>query len=318
MNQAKLIGLLPDLASFILVVNEGSFTAAAQQLGVTPSALSKLMTRLEKALSVKLIERSTRQLHITQAGQKIYDQCLVMMNAAQQVVELSSVDHSVPSGALTVAAPEAFLNSVLQPLVLPFLTQFPHIELKLRAIDGKIDVFRDNIDIAFKLTDKPDESLVLKELCKTELVLCASPEYLARRGVPTHPTDLADHDCLYLAETPQDHIWNFYKDETTHSVAVSGRYAVNQAQMRLNGVKDGLGIGIFHDFIVQDGLANGDILPVLTDWTLTSNYHGVIAMQYSQTQYMPARLRTFIDYVLTHLQPKLSAGIHLPMQQQLN
>ncbi len=105
MVNPKLIALLPDLASFILVVNEGSFTAAAKQLGVTPSALSKLITRLEQALSVKLFERTTRKLIITQAGQKVYDQSIAMVNAAQQAVELSAEDHAEPTGALTVAAP---------------------------------------------------------------------------------------------------------------------------------------------------------------------------------------------------------------------
>lgn len=306
MLNTKLIGLLPDLATFILVVNEGSFTAAANKLGVTPSALSKLITRLELALSVKLFERTTRKLIITQAGQKVYDQCLVMVNAAQQAVELSSSDHTEPSGALTVAAPEAFLNSVLQPFVVPFLKKYPQIQLKLRAADGEIDLFKHNIDVAFKLTDKPDENLVLRELCKTNLVLCASPDYLAERGTPMHPTQLTEHDCLYLAETDKDHLWDFLKDDEFHTVPVSGRYAVNHSQMRLNGVKNGLGIGIFHDFVVQDALAEGKVVQLLKDWTIKSNYHGAIAMQYAQTKYMPARLRVFIDYVMKHLSPKLN------------
>ncbi|MBY8171908.1 LysR family transcriptional regulator [Vibrio fluvialis] len=306
MLNTKLIGLLPDLATFILVVNEGSFTAAAHKLGVTPSALSKLITRLELALSVKLFERTTRKLIITQAGQKVYDQCLVMVNAAQQAVELSGSDHTEPSGALTVAAPEAFLNSVLQPFVVPFLKKYPQIQLKLRAADGEIDLFKHNIDVAFKLTDKPDENLVLRELCKTNLVLCASPDYLEERGAPTHPTQLTEHDCLYLAETDKDHLWDFLKDDEFHTVSVSGRYAVNHSQMRLNGVKNGLGIGIFHDFVVQDALAEGKVVQLLKDWTIKSNYHGAIAMQYAQTKYMPARLRVFIDYVMKHLSPKLN------------
>lgn len=204
MVNPKLIALLPDLASFILVVNEGSFTAAAKKLGVTPSALSKLITRLEQALKVKLFERTTRKLIITQAGQKVYDQSIAMVNAAQQAIEVSEAEHGEPSGALTVAAPEAFLNSVLQPFVVPFLTRYPHIQLKLRAADGEIDLFRDGIDLAFKLTDKPDENLVLKEISKTRLVLCASPDYLERRGTPHHPTELVQHDCLYLAENDEE------------------------------------------------------------------------------------------------------------------
>ncbi|EGU43422.1 Transcriptional regulator, LysR family protein [Vibrio ichthyoenteri ATCC 700023] len=302
----RLIALLPDLASFILIVNEGSFTAAAKILDVTPSALSKLITRLEKALSVKLFERTTRSLIITPAGQKVYDQALLMVNAAQQAIELSTSDHTEASGAITVAAPEAFLNSVLQPLVLPFLAQYPEIELRLRVADGQFDLLRDRIDIAFKLTDKPDENLVLKEIGQTHLRLCASPEYIQQFGMPNHPTELIEHQCLYLAETERDHIWDFFKDDEFHSIAVRGRYAVNHSQMRLSGVKNGLGIGIFHDFVIAEALAAGDVIEVLSEWTLKSNYHGAIAMQYPQTQYMPARVRAFIDFAIEHLQTKLT------------
>ncbi|WP_434340231.1 LysR family transcriptional regulator [Motilimonas cestriensis] len=302
----KLIALLPDLATYIVVVNEGSFTAAAKTLGVTPSALSKLITRLEAALSVKLFERTTRKLLITQAGTRVYEQSLVMVNAAQQAVELSTSDHTEAAGSLTVAAPEAFLNSVLQPLVVPFLTRYPNIQLKLRAADGAIDLFKHNIDVAFRLTDKPDENLVLREICQTNLVLCASPDYLARRGIPTHPTQLSEHDCLYLAETERDNIWDFLKDDEFHTVAVTGRYAVNHSQMRLTGVKEGLGIGIFHDFVIQDALTKGEVAQVLNDWTIKSNYHGAVAMQYPQTKYMPARLRVFIDFVAANLTAKLN------------
>ncbi|WP_114767626.1 LysR family transcriptional regulator [Vibrio rhodolitus] len=307
MINSRLIALLPDLATFILIVNQGSFTAAAKQLDVTPSALSKLITRLEKALSIKLFERTTRKLVITPAGQKVYDQALLMVNAAQQAIELSSSDHTEVSGAITVAAPEAFLNSVLQPLVLPFLEQYPETELKLRVADGEMDLLRDRIDIAFKLTDKPDENLVLKEIGQTHLRLCASPEYIAKHGMPSHPTELVEHQCLYLAERERDNVWDFFKDDEYHSVAVTGRYAVNHSQMRLTGVKNGLGIGIFHDFVIADALQDGSVIEVLNAWTIKSNYHGAIAMQYPQTQYMPARLRAFIDFAVHHLGKKLNS-----------
>lgn len=305
MNNTKLIALLPDLASFILIVEEGSFTAAAKKLEVTPSALSKMVTRLEASLSVKLFERTTRTLIITRAGQQVYDQAVIMVNAAKQAVELSVSDHTEISGALTVAAPEAFLNSVLQPFVVPFLKQYPDIQLKLRVADGEIDLIRDNIDIAFKLTDKPDENLVLKEIGSTNLVLCASPDYIQQRGMPSHPNQLVEHDCLYLAENDRDHIWDFFKDDEFHSVSVSGRYAVNHSQMRLTGVKNALGIGIFHDFVIADAIKKGEVVPVLANWTIKSNYHGGVAMQYAQTKYMPARLRAFIDYVSDALAEKL-------------
>lgn len=302
----KLISLLPDLASYIMVVNEGSFTAAAKNLGVTPSALSKTITRLESALSVKLFERTTRKLVITQAGEKVYDQSILMVNAAQQAVEVSQSDHTVPSGTLTVAAPEAFLNSVLQPFITPFLKQYPQIQLKVRALDGNIDLMKMGVDVAFKLTDKPDENLVMKNVGPTNLVLCASPDYIAKHGMPKTPEDLLEHDCLYLAETTRDNVWDFLKDDAFLTVKVSGRYAVNQSQLRLSGVKEGLGIGIFHDFVIKESLQDGSTVQVLADWTIKSNYHGTIALQYAQTKYLPARMRVFIDYVMSVLPERLS------------
>ncbi|MDV7103745.1 LysR family transcriptional regulator [Vibrio sp. TH_r3] len=301
MISSQLLSLLPDLAAFILVEQEKSFTAAAKKLNVTPSALSKTITRLEKALSVKLFERTTRTLIITDAGKKIYDECIIMVNSAQQAIEISNEDHNQPSGSITVAAPEAFLNSVLQPFVIPFLKRYPDIQLKLRAADGSVDIFKNGIDIVFRLTDKPDENLVLKEIGETKLMLCASPEYLRKRGNPTHPKHLLDHDCLYLAETEGDNRWNLVKDDQLHQITVSGRYAVNHSQMRLNGVKNGLGIGIFHDFVVQEAIQSGQVEEVLSDWTIKGNYHGMVALQFAQTNYMPARFRVFIDYMMDNL-----------------
>ncbi|SJN19693.1 Transcriptional regulator, LysR family [Vibrio casei] len=301
MLNSRLIALLPDLATFILVVNKGSFTAAAKELGVTPSALSKLITRLEASLSVKLFDRTTRTLQITQSGEKIYQQSVAMVNAAQLAIEVSNEEHLEPVGTITVAAPKAFLSILLQPIVTPFLQQYPDIELKLKVSDGDIDMLEQGIDIMFRLTDAPYENLISKELGKVNLSLCASPTYLDLKGTPAEPTELSLHDCLYLGETKTDHIWDFVKGNETHTIPVSGRYAVNHSQMRLNGVKDGLGIGIFPDFVIKEALQNGEVVQVLKDWTIKGNYHGVIAMQYAPSKYMPTRLRVFIDYATKNL-----------------
>lgn len=301
MDTNKLIALMPELAVFKIVVDEGSFTAAAKKLGVTPSALSKQLSRLEHTLSAKLLERTTRKLVITESGKGIYNQCSTLIEATKQAVEFTSSEHTTPSGSLTVAAPKAFLSIVLQPMVKPFLDQYPDIELKLKATDGDIDLISDGIDVVFRLTEKPTEGLVVKHMGTVSLTLCASPEYLLQRGTPVHPTDLIEHDCIYLGETATDHIWDFVKEGESRSIAVKGRYAVNHSQMRLKGVIDGLGIGIFPDFVIKQALAEGTVKAVLDDWTIKGNYQGDIALQFAQTKFMPARLRVFIDYVAEHL-----------------
>jgi len=297
----KLIALLPELATFHVIVNEGSFTAAAKKLGVTPSALSKLVTRLESALSIKLFERTTRSLLITEAGKNIYQQSAIIVEAAEQSIDISSLEHTVPSGTLTVAAPKAFLTIVLQPLVTPFLLKYPKIQLKLRASDGDIDMISQGIDVVFRLTDKPSEGLIMKEIGKVSLKLCASPAYIKERGLPDHPQQLANHDCLYLGETTTDHIWEFSKADERHVIAVTGRYAVNHSQMRLNGVKNGFGIGIFPDFVINQAVEQKEVIPVLEDWKIKGNYHGMIAMQYAQNKYMPSRLKVFTEFMAKNL-----------------
>ncbi|GAD80030.1 LysR family transcriptional regulator [Vibrio ezurae] len=297
MKTSQLVALLPDLATYTLVVQQGNFTNAANSLSMTPSAVSKTISRLEKALEVKLIERTTRNLRITEEGEKVYEQAIQMLYAAEQAVELSSNLHLKPQGSIMISAPEALLSLVLQPLIIEFLKRYPEIQIKARAIDGSVDIHKQGIDIAFRLSKDPDEHLVLKELGQTHLLLCASKPYLMKHGIPKQPSDLLRHNCLYLAETEHDNVWTFHKGDESQSVTVSGRYAVNQAQLRFEGVKSHLGIGLFHDFVVENALENGEVVQVLEDWTLTGNYHGNILMQYAQMKYLPERLRLFIDFI---------------------
>ncbi|MFA0166999.1 LysR family transcriptional regulator [Vibrio breoganii] len=304
MKTTQLVALLPDLATYTLVVQQGNFTNAANSLAMTPSAVSKTITRLESALAVKLIERTTRTLRITEEGQKVYEQAIQMLSAAEQAVELSTNSHSQAQGSLLVSAPEAFLSVVLQPLIIDFLKKYPDIQIMARAIDGAVDIQKQGIDVAFRLSEQPDEHLVLKELGETHLILCASKPYLMKHGTPQQPNDLLEHNCLYLAETEHDNVWTFHKDDKSQSVTVSGRYAVNQANLRFEGVKSHLGIGLFHDFVVANAVATGEVVQVLEDWTLTSNYHGNVLMQYAQTKYMPERLRLFIDFISQALSNK--------------
>ncbi|GAM74119.1 transcriptional regulator [Vibrio ishigakensis] len=303
MKTTQLLALLPDLATYTLVVQQGNFTNTANSLAMTPSAVSKTITRLEKALAVKLIERSTRNLRITEEGEKVYEQAIQMLNAAEQAVELSSQSHTEAKGSILVSAPEALLSIVLQPLIIDFLKKYPEIQIKARAIDGSVDIQKQGIDVAFRLSEQPDEHLVLKELGETHLLLCASKPYLMKHGKPEQPSDLLNHNCLYLAETEHDNVWTFHKEDKSQSVTVSGRYAVNQAQLRFEGVKNHLGIGLFHDFVVENALEHGEVVQVLEDWTITNSYHGNILMQYAQTKYMPGRLRLFIDYISDALLP---------------
>ncbi|ORT51246.1 LysR family transcriptional regulator [Vibrio sp. qd031] len=287
---------LPDLAAFIVVAKEKSFTEAAKQLQVTPSALSKLVKRLERALQAQLFVRSTRKLAITPIGEEVVLQAQQMLNAAQQAFVVAEQYQNRVEGTLTIAAPEAYLHSVLQPIVVEFLAEHPLVNIKILAIDGDYDLNQKGVDIAFKLTDTPSPELVGKNFGGTKLVLVASSDYLASKGTPKTPSELAEHDCLFIAEREDTASWTFRKDNQSEKVVVHGRFAANQSQLRLNAVLGGLGIGIFHDFVINAHLESGTVNQVLPEWSLESRYFGSVYAQYHGSTYIPIKVGRFIEY----------------------
>ncbi|GAL35097.1 transcriptional regulator LysR family [Vibrio maritimus] len=156
----------------------------------------------------------------------------------------------------------------------------------------------------FELTHFPRENLVAKSLGHTNAVLCASRSYLQSHGIPFHPDNLTQHDCLYLNEQPNDNVWRFSKGGEDVKVEVEGSYSVNHSEIRLNAVKQGLGIGIFPEFVVEEAIQNGEVIQVLPEWRVISRYQGEITLQFPQSKFMPARRRAFIDFMVASLNPE--------------
>jgi DNA-binding transcriptional LysR family regulator len=240
-------------------------------------------------------------LAITPIGEEIAKQAQQMLDAAEQAFVVAEQSRSELSGNLTIAAPEAYLHSVLQPIVVQFLALYPQVSIKLLAIDGDYELHQQGIDIAFKLTDSPRPDLVGKNFGPTKLVLVASPDYFDRRAPPKYPIDLSDHHCLFIAEREDKATWTFRRSSQTQKVEVHGRFAANQSQLRLNAVLHGLGIGIFHDFVVEAHLNSNQVIQVLPEWSLESRYFGSVYAQYRSSTYTPAKVSSFIDYCSTQL-----------------
>ncbi|MGF1747968.1 MULTISPECIES: LysR substrate-binding domain-containing protein [Vibrio] len=298
MDTNKLMGLLPDIAAFVVVVEAGSFTAASQRLGVTPSGVSRQVSRLESALATDLLERTTRKQVTTDAGKAVYEFGKKIMDAATDISVITSQGDQEITGELRVAAPKAFSRHILEPLLLSFLRQYPKVKLRLFVSDEFIDPFGHNLDIVFELTHSPRENLVAKNLGNIQTVLCASKAYLQLNGVPFEPNQLLQHQCLFLNEAPNDNQWVFTRADDVVKVQVDGRFSVNHSEMRLTAVKQDFGVGVFPEFVVRDALLKGEVLPVLPDWNISSRYQGLVVMQFPQSKYMPARRRAFIDYIV--------------------
>lgn len=292
---------LPDMAVFARVVDAGSFSGAARQLGITPSAVSRQVARLEAVLRVRLLERTTRKLRLTEAGAAAYTRCQAMVAAAREVLALSDTHTASPRGLVRVSMPKAWGRQLVHPLMPGFLRQYPEVDVQLVITDRAVDLFEESIDLAIRITDAPPPGLVGRPLMPVRHLVCASPQYVAARGTPAHPRDLAQHSCLYLGEDERDRHWRFKRGGEQATVKVSGRYAANHSEVRLEGALQSLGIASLPEFTARAALATGELVAVLGDWEHVTDYAGTAWLLYPPNRFLPAKLRVWIDYLVTGL-----------------
>jgi DNA-binding transcriptional LysR family regulator len=297
MDTNKLIPLLSDMAIFVTVVELGNFSKAAKKLGVTPSAVSRQISRLEDALGIKLLERTTRQLALTESGTLTFDYCKQMVESADQAVNASRSATSTVSGLLRVSAPKSLANKVLRPLFVEFLKCYPDIQLHVKVTDRTLDPIHDGVDFLIHINDHPIEALVNVKLGRVEQVLCASPDFLKKHTMPTHPDDLKKLSCICLGESTTDNRWRFSHKNQQTTIQITGSYLLNHSEMRRDAIEQGVGIGPLPDYIAKQGIETGKLIPILEEWNLQGNYQGDICLQYVQSKYMPNKNRVFIDFM---------------------
>src|SRR5580704_11057049 len=231
-----------EMAAFVRVVDSKGFSAAAPVLGLTPSAVSKLVTRLETRLGVRLLQRTTRALHLTEEGEVFYA-------AAQRIVgEIESLEsqmtgHSgAPHGLLRVTTSLAFAAHQLAPVLPEFLARHPLVQLDLLPTDRVIDMVEDGIDVAVRIGRLADTRFMARKIGEDKRLICAAPSYLARHGTPRRPEDLARHNCIVSAERAYFNRWPFRIDGQVSEIEVSGRVAVSEGEMQMHLALQGIGI----------------------------------------------------------------------------
>ncbi|PWF24864.1 LysR family transcriptional regulator [Corticimicrobacter populi] len=301
MSTNQVTALMDEMAVFVCVVEAGSFSAAARQLGSTPSAVSRAIARLEKGLGTRLLHRTTRKLGLSESGTQVYGHCRDMLGSAQAALAVSGQLHDTPQGQIRVSVPKAVGRFVVHPHMPDFLAQYPHIDLLMRLDDRYVDLIDGQIDIALRITDQPPPGLMGKRLFDIRHLVCATPAYLARHGTPSHPGDLSQHSCIYLGEEPGDARWKFRHDGKTVSVDVQGRYAANHTGVRLDAVLRHLGIASLPYFTAKEALQQGALVRVLPDWTFQTQYCGALWALYPPMRRLPAKLRVFIAFLAERL-----------------
>jgi DNA-binding transcriptional LysR family regulator len=299
--------LLAEMAVFVQVVESGNFSETARRLGTSPSAVSRSISRLEQALGARLLHRTTRKLRLSEQGENVFQLCRQMLDAANAVVAISGKNSTEPAGVISVSVPKAIGRAVLHPHMPEFLRRYPQVDIQLRLEDRYMDLIDDRVDLALRITERPSLGLIGRPVMAVEHLLCATPHYLAQHGTPQHPHDLTAHSCIYLGETPNDSRWKFLRGGKSVTVNVRGRYAANHTGVRLDAVKQHIGIGSLPFFTARQALASGEIVQVLPEWDFINSYHGSLWLLYAPTPHMPAKLRVFIDYIVACLakEPRL-------------
>ncbi|MEO8488685.1 LysR family transcriptional regulator [Pseudomonas sp.] len=254
-----------DMRLFCQVMESGSFTAAAEQLGLSKQFVSRRLIQLEDRLGVRLLNRSTRRLDVTPLGQSYYESALRLLSEVEQVEQGIAGQNSEPRGTIRLSAPLSFAMAHLGCLLPAFLQRHPHVSVEVDLSDRPVDLIGEGYDLVLRIGTLEDSTLIARRIASVQRVYCASPEYLALRGTPRQPEDLADHDCLPYGHGRQVQ-WRFLTKGKQQSVNVSGRMRVNNGELLRDTAIAGLGVTYLPTFIVAEALKDGRLVTVLEDF----------------------------------------------------
>lgn len=282
---------------FIAVVDHKGFSAAADALGISKSAISKRISQLEAHLGVRLLHRTTRKISLTEAGSRYYEYAAKANLEAQNAEDAVSQLQGEPQGKLKVNAPMSFGLIHMAGLIPEFLLRYPKISIDLVMNDKQVDLIEHGFDVAIRTGELKDSSLIARRLAPVHSIVCASPDYLEKQGAPATPADLSDHNCLlYSYSSNKDH-WQFNNNTKEINIRVDGNYRVNNSEALKEALSKGLGIGRLPSFIAGDAIREGKLVNLFPSYSMPSkNVYAV----YPERNYLPAKVRAFLDFAIEY------------------
>jgi len=286
-----------EMEVFAAVVERGGFSAAAKLFGMTPSAVSKLVTRLEARLGARLVNRSTRKLQLTAEGQAFHQRCVTILSDIAEA-ECEAAAGRAPRGRVRVNANVAFGNQVLLPLVPAFLAEHPELSIDLVFTDQVVDLIEERADIAIRVAPGPlrGNQLMARKIGESAVAVVASPDYLARHGEPQTPADLAKHNLIGFNFARSVEGWPFRVDGALISVAAVGNTQVGDGEIARQLAVAGIGLARLGRFHVEAEIAAGRLVTVLDDFN-AGDIEVIHAVYLGQGGFVPARMRAFIDFL---------------------
>lgn len=287
---------LTALFAFARAGSLGSYTAAARSLGVSPSAVSKSVQRLEQQLGLSLFTRTTRSLTLTNEGRELHERVLKLLRDAEEIEQLATAVRAAPSGTLRIAASLPIGLHLIAPCLPAFRARYPKVVIDMRLDDHLVDLVEQGIDVAVRIGDLADSRLLSRRLAPLRLCAFAAPSYLAARGTPSHPDDIAAHETVNLRYQSTGRLfrWPFRVGEREIELVPSSGVIVDASEAVIATVVAGGGIGMLAAFIAAPYVARGELVPVLGDCAVER--HGISALWPESRRSNPA-VRAFIDHL---------------------
>lgn len=282
-----------DLYLFLKVVERGSFLSASESLSVPTSTVSRKVQQLERDLGYKLMHRSARKMVLTEAGMKFYNRCLPLFTELESAAKELDDELAEPSGLLRVTAPVSLTNDLLAEWFFKFMERFPRINLELIVVNRNIDLVEEGIDVAFRIGDVRLQNWISRPLLQSSFSVCASDDYLRRRGAPSHPQELHQHTLILTRRNP---VWSF-SGPGDEIVRIDGeaRLKVDELNIAARAAENGLGIVNLPDYVVGKSLTAGRLIKLMPGWQPLPRQ---VYMLYPERKYIPGKVRLFIEYVM--------------------
>ena len=292
---------LASLQAFVTVVECGSFSETARRLGVSKALISKQVAQLEESIGTRLLHRTTRRVSPTSSGQAYYDQCKPLLDDLRELDDSMLSSDQALKGELRISAPTTFAELHLLPIISLYAIHNPELRIKLELTDRFVNLVEDRIDLAIRIGQLDESSLVARRIGEIRLLLCASPDYLKLNGLPASPQALAQKPCVIDSNNPHSNQWHLLSARENCVVPVNGHLEVNSARAACDLVLAGNGIGFLPSFVVNDHLNTGALVHLLAEYS--SEPIGIYAV-YLHRKHLSLKVRRLMDMLIESFQSK--------------
>ena len=292
---------------FVEVVTHKSQTAAADRLDMSRAMVTRYLAELETWLGARLMHRSTRRFSLTPAGEACLQHCQQVLQQVEELEADARKDETEPSGLVRITTAMSFGQKHLAAAVAAYLQRYPHVKIDLLLVDRRVNLVEERIDLAIRITNDLDPSLIARKLGVCESVICAAPAYLQQHGTPAQLEELSGHNCLTHSFVGKSE-WRFLHQQDMRSVQVSGNLSANEAAVLMEAALQGLGIAMQPLYLVAPHLKNGTLVQLLPDYK--PHEMGIYGV-YTSRQFMPAAMRTLLDFLAAYFDEHLEQTVLL-------